>query len=239
MRGMIGAVGLLVLGIAAAVVGAPVAAGVIHAYDFSTSGAVIDTVGSSDGVLLGGAAVSSGVLHLDGTSGYVQFTDQLVPTGNATYSVLVRASGSPNPSTFTEIISQGSSGSGFYIGTRPGGEMRATDYFLNTGIQFPSGVHDFLFSSGPAGSRFYVDSQLVVKSLTQAAITTTGTGTRFGRQFETYAEYFAGDVVSVRVFDTVVGPGTVPEPATWAMLLTGFVLTGAAVRRRTARVVAA
>ena len=211
-------------------------AALIHYYDFATPGAVFDEVGTSNGLLLGGATVSGNALHLDGSSAYVQFADQLVPTGNATYSVLVRASGTPNPGTFTEIVSQGASGTGFYIGTRPGGEMRATDYFLSTGFTFPSGVHDYLFSSGPGGSRFYVDNFLVVNSPTQAAITSSGTATRFGRQFDIYAEYFAGDVSSVRVFDSVEVPAAVPEPAAWSLLIAGFAAVGAALRRRAARV---
>ncbi len=202
----------LVVAIAAAPALSGADATLIHYYDFATPGAVIDEIGTSNGFLIGGATVSGNALHLDGSSAYVQFADQLVPTGNTTYSVLVRASGTPNPSTFTEIISQGASGTGFYIGTRPGGEMRATDYFLNTGIAFPTGVHDFLFSSGPSGSKFYVDNVLVVNSPTQAAITTSGTATRFGRQFDIYSEYFAGDISSVRVFDSVEAPATVPEP---------------------------
>jgi len=232
-RGLCGAAGLFVIGVAAAVTsGGAAQAGIIHAYDFASPGTVHDSAGGSNGTLVGGASVSGGALHLDGGGAYVQFADALVPTGNATYSVFVRASGSPNPSTFTEIVSQGSSGTGFYIGTRPGGQMRATDYFLNTGVQFPSGVHDFLFSSGPAGSRFYVDNQLVGNSATQAAITTSGTATRFGRQFDTYAEYFAGDVSRVWIFDSVETPGAVPEPAAWTLMIAGFGLVGAALRRR-------
>lgn len=35
-----------------------------------------------------------------------------------------------------------------------------------------------------------------------------------------------------RMAVTSIAPGTVPEPASWAMLLAGFGLTGAAMRRR-------
>lgn len=207
-------------------------AALIHAYDFSTAGAVNDTVGTSNGTLLGGATVSGGALHLDGAGGYVQFSDYLVPTGSSAYSVSITASSTPSPSTYTEIVSQGySGGGGFYIGTAPGGVVRLTDHFTATGYSFPSGQHTFLLTSGAGGTSFYVDNQTIFTSPTQATAVAGGTTTRLGRQFDPYTEYFAGNISSVRIYDSVIVPG-VPEPAAWSLLITGFGFTGAALRRR-------
>jgi hypothetical protein len=49
---------------------------------------------------------------------------------------------------------------------------------------------------------------------------------------------FAGYKI-VGVPGAAVAPGAVPEPATWLMLVTGFGLTGAALRRRNARLLSA
>jgi hypothetical protein len=39
--------------------------------------------------------------------------------------------------SYTEVISQAYSGAGFYIGTDPGGNMRASDAWGSTGVASP------------------------------------------------------------------------------------------------------
>jgi hypothetical protein len=46
-----------------------------------------------------------------------------------------------------------------------------------------------------------------------------------------------GFVNYVQVYDTATVPAPVPEPATWAMMIGGFALAGAAMRRRTGAVI--
>jgi hypothetical protein len=41
-----------------------------------------------------------------------------------------------------------------------------------------------------------------------------------------------GFVNSIRIFDTVIAAGSVPEPSAWAMLIAGFGLVGGVLRRR-------
>ena len=71
----------------------------VHYWDFGTDGVVIDegSAAAGNGALVGGARVTGGALHLDGTSGYVQFQGHLIPT-SPPYSValFVRASGGAN-----------------------------------------------------------------------------------------------------------------------------------------------
>jgi hypothetical protein len=86
------------------------AAVLLHEYTFGGA-SVIDSVGGQNGILVGGASVSGGVLNLDGTSGYVQFGAQLVPTGLTAFSVTLDAQQlSRTPGAFMELISQGQSG---------------------------------------------------------------------------------------------------------------------------------
>ncbi len=209
----------------------------IHAYEFDSD--VSDSAGSANGTLLGGASVSGGRLTLDGSNDYVQFDSLLVPSTGA-YSVFIRLNGTPNPSGFTEIISQGLSGSeGFYIGTAPGGTIRLTDRIGGTGVMFPLGEAELLFSTSGAGSSLYVNGSLAFSSGVRGGFGTGGSNTRFGRQFGGLNEYFAGSIDSIRIYDSVIVPGdvvepmlAVPEPASWAMLIAGFGLTGAVMRRR-------
>lgn len=76
----------------------------IHAYEFD--GTVKDAIGNADGTLVGGASITGGKLVLDGIDGYVQFNTWLVPTSGP-YSIFIRLNAQPDPSAFSEIISQG------------------------------------------------------------------------------------------------------------------------------------
>jgi hypothetical protein len=212
----------------------------IHAYEFD--GDVSDSVGSADGMLQGGASIAAGRLLLDGNNDYVSFTSHLVPT-SGDYSVFIRLNGTPNLSGFTEIISQGfSSGTGFFIGTAAGGGMRFTDTILNPGVTFPSGEVELLLTKNASGTRFYVDGTQVFSTATLAANGPGGSPTYFGRQFEPFGEFFQGSIDSIRIYGSAIVPGDVtepvsgiPEPSSWAMLLFGFGLTGAMLRRRQVR----
>ena len=210
---------------------APADAALVHDYEFSAPGAVLDTAGTADGTLLGGATVSGGALHLDGISGYVDFGSFLVPTGGSAYSIFIRVDGQPFGGGFAEMISQGQTGgTGIYLGIAQNGNIRATDYHFDTGVAFPYGQHDFLFSTQPGASRLYVDGALVFSTADQAIAYTNGSTTRFGRQFAPYNEFFRGDIDAIRIYDSVEAPA-VPEPATWALMIGGFAVVGGAMRR--------
>ena len=210
----------------------PVAA--IHAYEFEGANAVIDTAGHDDGTLMDGAYVGGGQLHLEGVNDWVNFSAYLVPV-NSAYSIYVRTNSLSSVGAIAEIISQGQTGgTGTYLGLQ-NGNIRATDYYFNTGVAFPGGMHEFLFTTEPGASKLYVDGQLVFSGSNQATAYATGSTTRFGRQFAPYDEFYHGDIDSIRIYDTAITPAdvaAVPEPATWALMLGGFAMTGAALRRR-------
>lgn len=224
-----------------AMAGAASAASLTHAYDFNTDGQVLDSVGSSNAALVGGATVSGGVLTLNGAGATADFSDYLIPGGAGAYSVYLRVAGAPNINTHTEIISQGFSGNGFYIGTAPGGAMRFTDGHTSTSVLYPTDglFHDFLLTNSVAGMTFSIDGTTVFTD-TQYSISLAGTATRLGGQFNPYSEYFNGQIDTLKIFDGVAtladvnGAGGVPEPAAWALMLAGFGLAGATLRRRRA-----
>lgn len=103
-----------------------------------------------------------------------------------------------------------------------------------------------------AGSVFgYVDGAQVL-ALTDFSQTVNVTKLHFFRDDSgTGSEASAGFVDYIRIYDTALTgaevaaltpPGSapaVPEPATWAMMISGFGLAGAAMRRRSTRVVLA
>jgi hypothetical protein len=223
----------------------------VHQYVFN--GNVSDTVGSANGTLQGGATASGGVLSLDGTDDYVQFGSHIVPTSGS-YSVTLFATRNANAplNTLFELISQGSSGPGFFIGRNADGTIRASDAWVNTGVAFPTDTarHHFALTVdatvGPGTSVLYVDG--VQRATLANAITSTnlGTDTRFGRQFDPFAEFFGGQMQDVRIYSGALSSGQVaalnaagpvtsvaaPEPSALALALPILSAMGMVCHRR-------
>ncbi len=144
-------------------------------------------------------------------------------------------------------MSQGASGGpAFYLGYG-GGNVRLTDHFAGgTGNPLPqnNGFHDLLVTSGAGGTRLFIDGASVFTTATYLSVGTGGSNTRFGNQFCCYTENFKGSLDSVRVFSglatyaeaTTGLASLVPEPASWAMMIGGFGMVGAAMRRRGAKI---
>ena len=210
----------------------------VHDYEFDGS-AVTDSVGGVNGTLYGGATVSGGYLHLDGSDDFVQLDGAIFPYAPTNDFSLYFAFTGHNPQyNYTEVVSQ--DGGSFYVGQDPGGNIRVGDGAGSIGVAFPggSGPHGFLLTSTTGGTNLYIDGALAwsgggyVSSYPYG-----GSVTRFGRQYGGWAEYFQGDIDTVRVFDGVAtwaqasgSVGNVPEPASWALMLGGFGLTGLGLR---------
>lgn len=216
------------------------AATLIHHYDFTNG--VTDSAGSANGVLMGDATTTGGVLVLDGDGDYVQFASNLVPT-NGSYSVSFFASRAVAQTWYTEVISQAYSGGGFYMGTDPSGYIRAGDGWGATGVSFGApGMTDhyaLTVDAGGSTSKLYVNGTLAASVGYALTSGLGGTYTRFGRQFDPYAEYFQGTVDDVRIYDGALTDrevamlaNPVPEPSTYAMLAAGLGLLGAVAQRR-------
>ena len=171
----------------------------LHWYTFQ--GNANDQVGTANGTLTGGAAAANGVLTLDGTSGYVQFGSALIPTSGS-YSVTMFATEAAASSTIAELISQGQTGGGFYIGHDNTGQIRLGDAWISTGVPFPSDGqrHHYAFvMDGSANlAQFYIDG--VLAGTHAGFYPNTGDNTKLGAQFFSSGEYFHGSLEDVRIY---------------------------------------
>jgi hypothetical protein len=230
---------LLIAGIAlVSAAGSVSASTLIHHYEFNGD-AVTDSVGGIDGSLVGDAVVEDGYLKLDGAGDYAQLDGHVVPLGAQTVILSFQRFGKPG--TYGEIISQGFSGSGYYIGYQGTDTIRLSDAHQFTGITYQqdSAFHQFALVSGAGGASFYIDGTLVYESTVAPSNTLSGTATRFGNQFGGFAEYMQGNLDYVAIFDGALteeeirafGPPAVPLPASLPFLLVG-VAGLAAFRRR-------
>jgi hypothetical protein len=120
-----------------------------------------------------------------------------------------------------EMISQGQSGNGFYIGTNGAADMRLSDAWFSSGVGFNQDglLHQYALVMDVAQARFYIDGALIGTHATFST-TTLGTGTRLGRQFDIHSEYFQGAIADVRIYDNAVSQSEIngilatPEPST-------------------------
>jgi hypothetical protein len=100
-----------------------------------------------------------------------------------------------------------------------------------TFVQATTAIGDAFYISGFEDSQFIAVGQNYVSGLALAA-TTTFANKSFATLGINPGEYVfttPSDTVTLRF---IAAPGPVPEPATWAMMLVGFGMIGAAVRRR-------
>jgi hypothetical protein len=170
---------------------------------------------------------------------YVQIGQHIVPTSGS-YTVAMYARQSAPQSGIVELISQGESfGPGFYVGHDASGIIRASDMWLFTGVPFGAiGVmhHYALTVDATAGeSKLYFDGTLAATLGAAIATTTSGSNTRFGRQFDPFGEFFGGVLDDIRIYDhalsaaEVAGLSAIPEAS--PVLLVGAISAIAVVWR--------
>lgn len=216
------------------------AATLIHSYDFATG--VTDSVGGQNGVLFNGAAVQGHALVTDGVNDYAEFASQIVPNSGS-FSVAFWVNQASRSGTFTEIISQATSGGpGFYLGHNPSGVIRVTDTHTNTGVQFGAlnTWMQFTLSVDPtAGTKLYRDGGLIFSAAGGLNTGSAGSPTRLARQLGTFNENFSGAIDDVKIYTGALSAaeaqtlyangrsvGVVPEPGTWALWALGLGLVG-------------
>lgn len=216
-------------------------AALIHQYTFDSGSVAIDSIGSANGALFGGAAITGGELSLNGTDAYVEtLGNHIVPT-SGDFTVSMFAKETAFGGTYAELISQ--QGGNFYLGYDPSHNFRVTDAHLSTGIPFPTdgNYHNYALTLSGSTASLYIDGSLM-GTFSGLALGTGGSDTRFGRQFDGHAEYFNGFIDDVRVYNTALSAAEIaaianptspiPEPETYAMMLAGLGLLGFMARRR-------
>lgn len=212
------------------------AADLIHEYYFTNALSVIDSVGTADGVLQGGATISNGALNLNGSGQFVQFSTYLIPSGTNSYGVSLTVTDNA-PTELAEIISQGgkSGGGPFYIGTA-GANIRLTDQHQRTGITMPTGLTTLLYLFTQGAQRLYINGNLVFSGSGNYTMDSGGTYTRLGAQFGGFGEYWNGTISQVKVYNNItasdLATGAVPEPSTYALFGIGALALVIAYRVR-------
>lgn len=181
----------------------------LHHFPF-TSG-LTDAAGGATGSLLG-AAVSDGVLTLDGEGAHAQFDARLVPSGSWTVSMFVR-----NRTLFdaqAAYLSQGSFlepaltightvGGGFvYLDTQGGGAQAPTIDGLFHHIVV---VADSLSNAVTV----YRNGNAWITGQPYTSIPAAGNNTRLGRGVDGLNGFFAGDIDELRVYAGALGPAEV------------------------------
>jgi hypothetical protein len=218
------------------------AATLIHYYPFTVD--VSDQVGTDNGTLQNGASVSGGVLNLDGTNDYVSFATHLIP-GSGSFSVWLSSKvGFAGPvSGIREMISQGASGTAFYLGPNGAG-TRVGDNWGSAFTPFPSdGLwHNYAVTVDAVNdiTRLYIDGAQVSFINIEIGHGTGGTNTFLGKQYNGHSEYWNGQIDNVRIYTGELtageisalnsGGSEVPEP--WTMALTGAGLIVVGLGRR-------
>lgn len=179
-----------------------------HWYTFQ--GNTNDQIGTANGTLAGGATAANGLLTLDGVSGYVQFASPIIPTSGS-YSITMFATEPAASSAMAELVSQGQSGGGFYIGHDQSGNIRLGDSWISTGIAFPSdGLrHHYAFvMDGSANlASFYIDG--VLAGTHAGFYPNAGDNTRIGAQFSNFGEFFNGTIEDVRIYGSAIPLGAI------------------------------
>ena len=162
-----------------------------------------------------GAAPSYG-LTFNGTSAYVETSTGVIP-GSGDFTVECWAACPTAPSTYKEILSQGSSGNALYIGTDTANNIRLGDGWgtVSPAVAFPvGGWHHFAVVKSSTNTIFYLDGTNQLALGWAMANPAASTGLRFGRQYDDDGEYWPGSISDVRVWSRVLSAAEIAASLT-------------------------
>ena len=154
---------------------------------------------------LAGESVTNGFpahqgLLFDGITAYVETSTAVIPA-SGDFTVECWALCSVAPASYRELLSQGSSGSAFYLGIDLANNLRLGDSWSSTGVAVPiGGWHHFAVVKSSTNTICYVDGLVRSNRGYGIANPAGGTGLRFGRQYNVGLEPWAGGVADVRVW---------------------------------------
>ncbi|HAV63463.1 MAG TPA: hypothetical protein DCY13_13985, partial [Verrucomicrobiales bacterium] len=151
-----------------------------------------------------GVAWSGSALRFDGTDDFVEMSAGVVPSsGQFTVEVWARLETAPD--SFREILSQGSSGNAFYLGTDPANELRVGDGWSVTGVAYPvGGWHHFAVVRLATDTLLYIDGALIARRGAAIPNPNGSTAMRLGRQYGGNSEYWPGDIAEVRIWNRAI-----------------------------------
>ena len=143
----------------------------VHRYSFNESAsdsAAHDSVGSADGILVGGASFTGSQVVLDGTDGYVELPAGIVSvlTNNATFEIWVTDNNSGGWGRFWDFGSAPGLPNIFLTARLPGGVFPRFDWStgnINSSIPLTNGVPTHfvvLYDQADRSSSMYVDGVL-------------------------------------------------------------------------------
>lgn len=207
------------------------AANLVHRYSFTTDAS--DSVGSANGSLLGGAAVSGGAVVLNGSGAYVDLPNGLIASlTNLTVETWLTDN---NSGTWARIFDFGNStggenvpGSGtqyIYATPQAGGGILRVGITVGSGEQdvdwvgtrLPIGVRKHVvltIDSAAQTGRLYVDSVLVGENfaltLTPASLGVT-VNNWLGRSQFSADPYLNASITEFRIYDGVLTPAEVQQ----------------------------
>jgi Concanavalin A-like lectin/glucanases superfamily/Bacterial TSP3 repeat len=147
------------------------------------------------------AMAANNGLVFDGVDDWVDVPGGIIATQN-TFTVECWALSLGNTGSHREIMSQGSSGNAFYMGTDPAGNIRLGDTWGAPGVAFPFGDrHHFAVVVTTNDTLFYIDGTLEANKGSAIAVPANPTSFRLGRQFGVHGEYWPGVIDEVRIWD--------------------------------------
>jgi len=134
-------------------------------------------------------------LTFDGVDDWVNTptTAGIVAASNGTYTVECWVKCTSNLLIYKEILSQGSFGNAFYIGTDTNNNIRIGDGWTDTDVTFPfDDWHHFAVVVDTNQTTFYLDGTFKKSITSTIPVPASDTPFRIGRQYGNCSEYWPG-----------------------------------------------